>query len=110
MVLLCECKMTQHSTSPSDRHDIAELLLKVVLNTTNLNSLHQSLNLCHAKCCILFSECTSGAYGVNCEYRCDSCVGKICEPVDGNCTYGCIEGLKGVRCNLSGILSVAPEK
>ena len=47
------------------------------------------------------TECTSGAYGVNCEHRCDTCVGKICEPRDGNCTYGCIEGFKGVCCNLS---------
>ena len=46
-------------------------------------------------------ECTSGTYGVNCEHRCDTCVGKICEPRNGNCTYGCIEGFTGVSCKLS---------
>jgi hypothetical protein len=67
------------------------------------NNRHQYINLCHVKYCVLFSECTSGTYGVNCEHRCDKCVGKICEPRDGNCTYGCIEGFTGVSCNLSGI-------
>ena len=32
--------------------------------------------------------CTSETYGVSCEHRCDTSVGKICEPLDGNCTYG----------------------
>ena len=53
---------------------------------------------------LFFSECTPGTYVVNCESRCDTCVGKICESRDGNCTNGCIEGFKGVRCNLSGML------
>jgi hypothetical protein len=108
MVLLGEYRMTQHTTPPSDRHDIANILLKVALNTIYLNRRHKYINLCHVKCCVLFSECTSGTYGVNCEHRCDTCVGKICEPRDGNCTYGCIEGFKGVRCNLSGKLRLAP--
>ena len=92
------------------RHDIANILLKVALNTINLYRRHKYINLCHVKYCILFSECTSGTYGVNCENRCDTCVGKICEPRDGNCTSGCIEGFKGVRCNLSGILRLAPRE
>jgi hypothetical protein len=35
--------------------------------------------------------CTSETYGVSCEQRCDTSVGKICEPLYGNCTYGCID-------------------
>ena len=110
MVLLCEYRLTKNTTSPSDRHDIAEILLKVALKTINLNRHHQYLNLCHVKFCMLFSECTSGTYGVNCENRCDTCVGKTCEPRDGNCTYGCTKGFKGVRCNVSGMLILAPGK
>ena len=108
MVLLCEYRMTQHTTWQSDRHEIADTLLNVALNTININRRHQYLNLCHAKSCMFFSECTSGTFGVNCKHRCDTCVGKICEPPDGNCTYGCLEGFKGVRCNLSGKLRLAP--
>jgi hypothetical protein len=52
--------MTQHTTPPSDRHDIANILLKVALNTIYLNRRHKYINLCHVKCCVLFSECTSG--------------------------------------------------
>ena len=100
--------MTQHITSPSKCHDIAGILLKVALNSIHLNCRHQYLYLCHVKYCMLFSECTSGTYGVNCEHRCDTCLGKLCEPRDGNCTHGCIEGFKGVRCNLPGILRLAP--
>ena len=51
---------------------------------------------------------TSEKYGVSCEHRCDTSVGNKCELLDGNCTYGCIEGLKGVRFNLSGMLILAP--
>ena len=40
----------------------------------------------------------------------NTCVANICETRDGNCTYGCIEGFKGVRCNLLGILRLAPRK
>ena len=40
------------------------------------------------------SECTSGTYGVNCEYSCDTCVNKLCGRQDGQCTYGCIDGFK----------------
>ena len=61
-----------------------------------------------AKQCIIFSECTTGTYGVNREIRCDACVDKMCESRNGNYTYGCIEGYKGVRCKLSGILRLAP--
>jgi hypothetical protein len=57
---------------------------------------------------LFFSECTTGTYGVNCEFRCDACVDKMCESRNGNYTYGCIEGYKGVRCKLSGILRLAP--
>ena len=52
---------------------------------------------------IFFAECTSGTYGVNCEYSCDTCVRKLCDSFDGKCTYGCIEGFNGDRCNLTGI-------
>ena len=61
-------------------------------------------------CINLFSECATGTYGFNCESCCDSCVANICETRDGNCAYGCIEGFKGVRCNLSGMLILAPGK
>ena len=51
----------------------------------------------------LFSDCSTGQYGVSCEARCDTCVNKICDSFDGKCTYGCIEGFNGDRCNLTGI-------
>ena len=51
---------------------------------------------------------TSETYGVSCEHRCDTSVGNKCELLDGNCTYGCIEGFKRVRFNLSGMLILAP--
>ena len=52
---------------------------------------------------LFFAECTSGTYGVNCEYSCDACVRKLCDSFDGKCTYGCIEGFNGDHCNLTGI-------
>ena len=55
---------------------------------------------------ILFSECTSGTYGVNCENSCDTCVNKLCDREDGHCTYGCIEGFNGDSCQFPGILSL----
>ena len=50
-----------------------------------------------------YSECSTSSYGVNCESRCDTCVNRICDRFDGNCTYGCIAGFKGDRCRLTGI-------
>ena len=55
---------------------------------------------------ILFSECTSGTYGVNCELSCDTCVNKLCDRQNGQCTYGCIDGSKGVSCQFPGILTL----
>jgi hypothetical protein len=52
---------------------------------------------------ILLAECTSGTYGVNCENRCDTCVNKLCDREDGQCTYGCINRFKGESCQLQGI-------
>jgi hypothetical protein len=51
----------------------------------------------------LFSDCSTGTYGVNCEAQCDTCVNRICDRFDGKCTYGCIGGYNGDRCNLIGI-------
>ena len=47
-------------------------------------------------------KCSTTSCGVNCESRCDTCVNRICDRFDGNCTYGCIEGFKGDRCHLTG--------
>jgi hypothetical protein len=55
---------------------------------------------------ILLAECTSGTYGVNCENSCDTCVNKLCDRQDGQCTYGCIDGLKGENCQFPGILTL----
>jgi hypothetical protein len=52
-----------------------------------------------------FSECTSGTYGDNCEYSCDTCVRKLCDIEDGQCTHGCIDGFNGDRCQFPGILT-----
>jgi hypothetical protein len=54
---------------------------------------------------IHFSECTSGKYGVNCEYSCDTCVNNIFDRHNRQCTYGCIDGFNGNSCQLSGILT-----
>ena len=54
---------------------------------------------------IYFLECTSGKYGVNCEYSRDTCVNNICDRHNGQCTYGCIDGLKGENCQFPGILT-----
>ena len=69
----------------------------------NLGYISLSTNGAYCVC-----VCTSETYGVNCEHRCDTNIGNICELLDANCTYGCIEGFKGVRCNLSGMLILAP--
>jgi len=50
-----------------------------------------------------FSECSTGIYGVNFESRCDTYVNRICDRFDGSCKYGCIVGIKGDRCNFTGI-------
>ena len=55
---------------------------------------------------IFFPECTSGTYGVNCEYRCDTCVRKLCERQEGQCAYGCIDGFTGDSCQFPGILTL----
>jgi hypothetical protein len=48
-----------------------------------------------------YSECSATSYGVNCEYRCDTCVNRICDRFGGNCTHGCFEGFKGDHCHLT---------
>ena len=53
-----------------------------------------------------FSECSTGIYGVNCESRRDTCANRICDRFDGRCKYGCIEGFKGDRGNLSVITTL----
>ena len=55
---------------------------------------------------IFLAECTSGTYGVNCEHSCDTCVNKLCDRQDGQCTYGCIGGFKGDSCQFPGILTL----
>jgi len=55
---------------------------------------------------IFFPEYTSGTYGVNCEFRCDTRVNKVCDRQDGQCTYGCIDGFKGDSCQFPGILTL----
>ena len=63
-------------------------------------SIHTSVNLHNLN---LFSDCSTGTYGVNCEARCDTCVNRICDRFDGKCTYGCVGRLNGDRCNITGI-------
>jgi hypothetical protein len=63
-------------------------------------SMHTSVNFHNLN---LFSDCSTGTYGVNCEARCDTCVNRICDRFDGKCTYGCNGGNNGDRCNLTGI-------
>ena len=62
--------------------------------------MHTSVNF-HNR--ILFSDCNTGTYGLNCESRCDTCVSRICDRFYGKCAYGCIGGFNGDRCNITGI-------
>ncbi|RUS77520.1 hypothetical protein EGW08_014732, partial [Elysia chlorotica] len=42
-----------------------------------------------------------GTYGQDCAFSCNpNCGGPLnaCEPVEGNCTFGCDDGLQGVFC------------
>ena len=55
-----------------------------------------------------FSECITGTYDNNCESQCDTCVHRICDRQDGQCTYGCIEGFKGDDCHLKTAISGKP--
>lgn len=45
-----------------------------------------------------FSGCDNGFYGFNCELECITCLNKSCDIFEGNCTYGCIDRYKGVKC------------
>ena len=46
---------------------------------------------------LLFSACTSGLYGQNCEKPCyDKCIG--CNNVNGSCDRGCKPGWTGDNC------------
>ena len=84
------------STNKTDGHDATEILLKVTLNTI-------TLTLCQCQLpsflCFFCSECTTGRYGVSCEYHCDTCVNMMCNTHDEHCTHGCIEGFKGDGCH-----------
>jgi hypothetical protein len=51
----------------------------------------------------LLSECnTTGRYGINSESHCHTCVNKICDKLDGNCTHGCIDGFREGGCHITG--------
>ena len=63
------------STNKTDGHDATEILLKVTLNTIKLTLCQCQLPSFSLLFC---SECTTGRYGVNCEYHCDTCVNMMC--------------------------------
>lgn len=43
--------------------------------------------------------CPKGSYGLACSFKCGHCVkGEACEPNNGTCTGGCMEGFKGSLC------------
>lgn len=48
----------------------------------------------------LFTECSAGYYGENCNQTCGHClVNTTCDPNNGTCSTGCSEGYKEGLCN-----------
>lgn len=52
-------------------------------------------------CIFLFTACSFGLFGSNCENKCSSnCRGiKSCNHMTGTCDEGCIEGWRGTQCD-----------
>jgi hypothetical protein len=79
----------QHSTLRNTQVSKVPLLITIIYHLqeytmfVKLGDISLSTNGAYCVC-----VCTSETYGVSCEHRCDTSVGKICEPLDGNCTYG----------------------
>ena len=51
---------------------------------------------------LYFTECSNGYHVYQCADRCDTCNTNLCDRIEGNCTYGCIEGYTGHQCLFSG--------
>lgn len=46
-----------------------------------------------------FTACPKGFYGLACSYKCGHCIkGKACEPQNGTCIGGCMDGFSGSLC------------
>ena len=53
----------------------------------------------------LFSDCTAGKFGLNCDEICSEfCVNKTCNRTHGSCLNGCKDGYTGESCNKSKFL------
>jgi hypothetical protein len=48
---------------------------------------------------LLFTECTDGTYGYNCNNTCGNCIyGAACDKFTGSCLTGCSAGYYGDLC------------
>ena len=51
---------------------------------------------------IYFAECSDG----DCAEHCNTCNSTLCEPFEGNCTDGYIEGYTGHQCLAPGLYNI----
>jgi hypothetical protein len=55
---------------------------------------------------LYFTAYSDGEHGFDCAEHCNTCNSTLCEPFEGNCTNGCIEGYTGHQCLVSGLYNI----